>query len=130
MAGRPLGKSNTRWKQDERRIAKEIGATRNPNNGKVQLDICAGHFGIEHKSLAKLPKWALDAVDQVKNGINKTCPCGKHHDCGIVVITGREPSKGKVKRLVVMDWEDWKNIVKNTAPELEMENVPIVEKND
>jgi hypothetical protein len=118
--------SRSQWKNDERRIAKELGTNRNPNNGKVQLDICAGHYGIEHKSLSSLPKWATDAIDQVHNGIKRTCPCGNTHDIGVVVVTGRDKPRS-VKRMVIMDWEDWKSFAGYTMQESDEENALTVE---
>jgi hypothetical protein len=56
------------WKRQERNVAAALGMSRNPNNGRVQSDIDAGRYAIEHKYRKSLPAWLTDALAQARGG--------------------------------------------------------------
>ena len=67
-----------RWKRHELRVAKRLGTTRNPSNGRRCTDIDAGPFAIEYKIReSAFPAWLENALIQARigalaNGLGQT----------------------------------------------------------
>ncbi len=99
----------TRWKRQEREIAATLGGTRLPNNGAGQPDVRAGRYAVQVKARATLPAWLTGAVEQAE----------RDADAGeIPVVVLSEVSQGrKARRLVVMAFNDWRDMTTHDIPE-------------
>lgn len=89
------------WKVEERRIAKMLGVSRNPNIGRSHADINCGPWVIEvKKRKAGLPKWLKDALRQAaSNATPGTVP---------LVIVSEVRQGVPAKRTVLVDFKDFR----------------------
>jgi hypothetical protein len=92
----------TRWKRQEREIAKALGGRRNPNTGEWRSDINVPGFAVEVKTRRTLPAWLVAAVAQ-------SVRAAEEDETPIVVLSAVSQGR-KADRYVVMrfqDFEDW-----------------------
>ena len=100
---------NRRWKQQEQRIARDLGASPIASNGARRSDMEAGQYGVEVKTMKAIPVRVRKAMEQSIEACAKT---GR-----VPVVVLNQPRVGKrALRLVVMRFEDWQ---KNNAPQSE-----------
>lgn len=86
-----------RWKAQERRVAKLLGAKRNPHGDKDKPDAESTWLCIENKDRKELPVWLMHALSQAKAR-------RKPNQLAIVTLTTCE----NPQVLVVMDLRDFR----------------------
>jgi hypothetical protein len=95
--------SASRWKNQEREIARALGTERIPNSGYGQPDVRVPGYAIQVKTKKVLPAWLMAFLDQATRDAGPG-------ETPVVVIS--EVSQGKkARRLVLMHFEDWVNDV-------------------
>ncbi len=98
-----------KWKNQERQVAAALGGVRLPNTGTGQPDVRAGRYAVQVKTRLTLPTWLTGAVEQAE----------RDADTGeIPVVVLSEVSQGrKARRLVVMAFNDWRDMTTHDIPE-------------
>jgi hypothetical protein len=91
---------NRRWKDQEQRIAKALGALLIANIGVRRSDMELEQYGIEVKTMKAIPARVSKAIEQSIDA------CAKTSKVPVVVLN--QPRIGKKPlRLVVMRLEEW-----------------------
>ena len=88
-----------RYKRQERRVAKIMGAQRNPHDGSGKPDVESEWLVVENKDRAKLPKWILETVYQARR---KAGP----KRLGVATLTSIE-SPDILVVMLIKDFKDW-----------------------
>ncbi len=104
------------WKQAERRIAKSLNGTRDPNDGTGKPDIKHPILAPEVKHGEQVPKMLVDALTQArKNAPEGTIPCvilhpkGAHSSIG--AVTAKELAEMCPDAVVLMDIRNIKDVL-------------------
>ncbi len=87
-----------RWKREERRVSRLLGATRNIQDGSQRSDAESRWLVIENKDRKTLPQWITAALAKVRLNAGSS-------RLGVVTITTQESSQ----ILVVMDIKDFRD---------------------
>jgi hypothetical protein len=95
--------SNSRWKRQERELARVLGTERIPNSGRAGADVKALGWALQVKTRKLLPAWLWAAVDQAQR------------DAGVgerAAVVLSEVSQGRrARRLVVLDFDTWRGLL-------------------
>lgn len=84
-------------------MAKILGSHRNANNGEHRSDIDTEQWAVEHKLRKTIPLWLWHAMEQA---------VGATTDAQRPVVILTQSSRGrKAKRLVVMQFEDFVDLM-------------------
>jgi len=86
-----------RWKAQERRVARLLGAKRNPRNGSTNPDATSRDLVIENKDRRRFPQWIVAALAQARTK-------APSHKLPIVTVTNAD----SLQILVIMDLMDFK----------------------
>ena len=100
--------SAQRWKRQERQIAAQLGTRRLPNTGEAGPDIRAHGWAVQVKTRRQLPAWLWAAVEQARRD------AGAGERPAVVLA---DVSQGrKARRLVVLDFDAWCELLGDDAP--------------
>ncbi len=95
--------SATRWQRQERAIAAALGTRRLPNVGAGQPDCRCPGWAVQVKTRKELPGWLVAALDQAA----RDAGAGERP----AVVLSAVSQGRKARRLVVLDFEDWRALV-------------------
>ncbi len=99
--------SGGRWARQQREIAAALGTRRHPHSGFGQPDIRVNGWAVQVKTRATVPAWLWAALDQAaRHAEDGERPAVVVSD----VVQGR-----KARRLVLLDFDQWRALVGDDA---------------
>ncbi len=108
--------ADARWKRHERAVARDLGTTRLPHGGAGQPDCRANGWSVQIKTRASVPAWLWAALEQAARD-------AEPDERPAVVLV--EVSQGKkARRLVLLDFYCWREVVCQEAGEGSADEVP------
>ena len=96
------------WKSAELRLAKALGTERTGPTGRDDNDVKHPYLAVECKYRQKLPKWALDCLEQARTG--KTA-AGK-----LPIVVLLEKRMSLEDGIVVLRFADFMDLWRKSAP--------------
>ena len=98
-----------RWKRQEREISRLLGTHRLPAAAVGQPDLRVAGWAVQVKTRATVPKWLWAALDQAARDAE---PGERPAVIVSDVVQGR-----KARRLVLLDFEQWRALVQPGHPQ-------------